>query len=83
MGSSLFYPLRRKRTEGLKMMHSGQGAANLATVWCSCVVIFWNLLRAGYSPVPVNPVTYVFYTAVVPGLAYLVWGRWRGWASRT
>ena len=82
MGSSLFYPFCRKRTEGMKMMHSGESAANLATVWCSCAIVFWNLMRAGYSPVPVNPVTYVFYTAVVPGLAYLVWGRWRGRAKR-
>ncbi len=43
MGSNLFYPFTKRRTEGLHWMHSGDGLPNFTAVWLSCLVIFYNL----------------------------------------
>jgi len=45
MGSNLFWPFTKKRTEGLHWMHSGDGLPNFTAVWVSCILIFWNLSR--------------------------------------
>ena len=45
MGSNLFYPFTRRRTEGLHWMHSGDGLPNFTAVWVSCILVFWNLAQ--------------------------------------
>jgi len=50
MGSSLLYPLSRKRFPGLGLLHSGDVLPNLFTVWLSVQVILFNLDR--FSPMP-------------------------------
>jgi membrane-bound metal-dependent hydrolase YbcI (DUF457 family) len=50
LGSSLFYPLLRKRFPGLGLVHSGDVLPNLFTVWLSVQVILFNLDR--FSPTP-------------------------------
>lgn len=48
MGSNLFFPLTRRRVTGMKLMRSGDALPNFATVWLSCLLIFWNVVR--FSP---------------------------------
>ena len=50
MGSSLFWPLTLHRTPGLKLQHSGEALPNLAAVWLSCLLIFWNLAHYAAHP---------------------------------
>jgi len=45
MGSNLWAPLSRRRTAGLKWMHSSDALPNFVTVWFSGLLIFWNLAR--------------------------------------
>jgi len=67
MGSSLFWPITRHRTPGLKLTHSGESLPNLLTVWFSCLLIYWNLARhAPPSVPPTSPFRLLFWGAVVP-----------------
>jgi len=77
LGSSLLYPFRRRRTEGLKRMHSGETLPNLAAVWGSCVVIWWNIYRATPGAPPLHPLRLLFYAMVLPGLLLAGWKRVR------
>ena len=81
MGSNLFYPFTRKRTEGLHWMHSGDGMANFLAVWISCLLIFWNLYRL--QPAMTYHFTFVHLMMVglvIPGAIFwvlrklLTWG---------
>jgi membrane-bound metal-dependent hydrolase YbcI (DUF457 family) len=50
MGSNLFFPITKKRAQGLKMMHSGDAFPNFAGVWLCCLLIFWNVYKAIPNP---------------------------------
>jgi hypothetical protein len=52
MGNNWFYPFRKHRVPGWRTMRSGDGLANLATVWGACLVLFWNLARPAAFPHP-------------------------------
>lgn len=54
MGSSLLFPLSKKRQPGLRWMHSGDAFPNFAAVWMGGLLIFWNLYAA--SPAPTHHV---------------------------
>lgn len=51
MGSNLFYPLTKRRAEGLKLFHSGDALPNLFAVWFSVWLILFNLDRFSDTPV--------------------------------
>jgi membrane-bound metal-dependent hydrolase YbcI (DUF457 family) len=48
MGSNLLWPLTKKRSPGLKLVHSGDAIPNFLTVWVSVALILFNLDR--FSP---------------------------------
>jgi membrane-bound metal-dependent hydrolase YbcI (DUF457 family) len=50
MGSNLLFPFTKKRTPGLKIMHSGDAFPNFAGVWLCCLLIFWNVYKAIPNP---------------------------------
>lgn len=74
MGSNLFYPFTRKRKPGLHLMRSGDALPNFATVWTSCLLIFWNLAR--YAPRLIHQIglsDIIIYGGVLPlGVFYLL-----------
>jgi hypothetical protein len=76
MGSNLLYPLTRRRTKGLRLLHSGDVLPNLFAVWLSVVLLLYNLDRL--SPIPVlDPLRYFLVVLLLPwavilGLAW--WG---------
>ena len=73
MGSNLFFPFTSRRSSGLRLTHSSEVLANLATVWLSCLVIFWNLYSAGTLRVPdLNWMKLLFHGAAVPLVAFLL-----------
>lgn len=75
MGSNLFFPFTRKRTMGLKWLHSGDAIPNFLAVWVSLAVILINLDRFSGAPsIPVWP--YVLGVIVTPSLFCL---GLRGW----
>ena len=45
MGSSLFWPITHRRTQGMKLQHSGEAFPNFCAVWLSCLLIFQNAAR--------------------------------------
>ena len=68
LGSSLLFPLTRRRVPGLGLIHSGDALPNFLAVWLSCAVILLNLDRFSASPaIPVVP--YVLTIIVLPCLA--------------
>lgn len=77
LGSCLLYPLSKRRWQGLKWAHSGATLPNLAAVWLSCAVIFWNLYAASGVPIRgMNPLGYAFYAVGLPVALMLVVRRW-------
>jgi membrane-bound metal-dependent hydrolase YbcI (DUF457 family) len=71
MGSAWLFPFRRARLEGMKLLHSGTPHLNLAAVWFSCLLIFWNLYAVMSWRVPhFGLARLVFYGAVIPAAAY-------------
>ena len=73
MGSNLFWPFTKKRTEGLHWMHSGDGLPNFTAVWVSCILIFWNLARR--QPALEHPFPFwklVLVALVVPYAGFFV-----------
>jgi hypothetical protein len=77
MGSNLFWPITRKRFQGLHFMRSGDALPNFAAVWLSCLCIFWNL----YRNTPGTMFTLSFlellaYAAVLPSAVVLCIHAW-------
>ena len=82
MGSSLFYPLVRKRVPGLGLVHSGDVLPNLFTVWLSTQVILFNLDR--FSPTPtLEPWRYFALGLVLPWALILSVAGWRRREAKT
>ena len=50
MGSNLFWPLTKKRSPGLRLVHSGDAVPNFLTVWTSVALILFNLDRFSAQP---------------------------------
>jgi membrane-bound metal-dependent hydrolase YbcI (DUF457 family) len=72
LGSAWLFPFRRVRAEGMKLLHSTAPHLNLAAVWFSCLVIFWNLYAAMSWHMPYfNLARLVLYGAAIPAVAYL------------
>ena len=68
MGSNLFFPITRRRTPGLGLIHSGDAVPNFLTVWAALMLILFNLDR--FSAQPRLPPGSVFFGLMVllPGL---------------
>jgi len=67
MGSNLFFPISKKRTQGLHIMRSGDALPNFSAVWISCLLMFWNMYR--FSPPPEHPLGFFqlfFWAAILP-----------------
>jgi hypothetical protein len=72
LGSAWLFPFRRARAEGMKLLHSDTPHLNLAAVWFSCLLIFWNLYAVMSWRVPdFNLARLVLYGAAIPAAAYL------------
>ncbi|NCC52323.1 MAG: metal-dependent hydrolase [Spartobacteria bacterium] len=73
MGSNLFFPFTKKRSQGVHIMRSGDALPNFTTVWVSCLLIFWNLYRF----TPDLPYSFSFfhvalYGAIIPMGLYAI-----------
>ncbi len=69
LGSNLLYPFTRRRSNGLKLIHSGEPIPNFFTVWTMLLIILFNLDRFSARP-QINPLTY-FGIAWLPALLLL------------
>jgi len=81
MGGSLLFPLCRRRFAGWGRWRSGQSSVNMATVWLSLLLVFWNLYMASDIRIPYfNPVGLFFWGAAAPWLTFRLVRRavWRG-----
>ena len=76
MGGSLFYPFSKKRLPGWGCWLSGDRQVNLATVWLSCLLIFWNLYAQSDAIIPwFNPLKLFFWGALLPMGVAVLWRR--------
>ena len=70
MGNNFLFPFRKRRSEGLKLVHSDESLPNFSAVWLSCLLIFWNLYSALPWSIPAfNMAKLFFYGALLPGAA--------------
>lgn len=75
LGSNLAFPLTRRRTRGLGLLHSGDALPNFLAVWFSGAVILLNLDRFSAAPlIPVAP--YLLAVIVLPGLILVAGSVW-------
>lgn len=73
MGSNLFFPFTKHRSAGAMKLHSGDAIWNFASVWMSCLIIFWNLYAsAGWRYEGFTGMRLFFYGAVLPWFACAV-----------
>lgn len=71
LGSNLFWPLTKNRSDGLKLLHSGDTIPNMLTVWLSLAFILLNLDRA--RTVPLLDLTgFLFFAVILPTIVLLV-----------
>jgi membrane-bound metal-dependent hydrolase YbcI (DUF457 family) len=71
LGSNLFFPFTKERSNGFKMMHSGDAIPNFLTVWLSVAILFWNMYRvmpeSNFS-VTINGFSYLTYVIIIPAI---------------
>ncbi len=80
LGSNLFWPLTRRRSEGLRLMHAVDPIPNFVTVWVSLTLILLNLDRA--APTPILDVgTYLAFVVAAPSLGLLAVYARRKWRN--
>ena len=71
LGSNLFFPLSSQRKPGLRLLHASDALPNLAAVWFSGLLVFWNLYAplAGDVEFLALP-TFLLYAGCLPIVAY-------------
>lgn len=73
LGSNLFAPFTKRRTQGLKLAHSGSPVPNFTAVWLSLLLIFWNLAQATTGGIDgLNPLRYLLLGAGLPLSLFLL-----------
>jgi hypothetical protein len=78
MGSNLWWPLKKSRSAGLKLLHASDAPANAATVWISLSVLLLNLdLARDFALLPRVP--YLLFVVIVPTLVLLAMQARRAW----
>lgn len=84
MGSAVLFPVIRKRTAGLRLMHSTEALPNFITIWTCCLLIFRNLQAATSYHIPrFNLLQLVVYGIVIPfGLVALAVRAIQRWSGR-
>jgi len=75
MGSNLLWPLTRRRSAGLGLLHSGDPLPNFLTVWLAAALILFNLDR--FSTAPRLPTIPYLLGAVLLPLLILSASFWR------
>lgn len=79
LGSNLFWPITKQRSDGLKLMHSGDTIPNMLTVWVSLMLILLNLDRVRDVPL-IAPGPFLGFAVLLPAvvlLAVYARRRWR------
>ncbi|MFW5907245.1 MAG: metal-dependent hydrolase [Candidatus Natronoplasma sp.] len=84
LGSNLFYPFTKKRTEGFAIFHSSQTIPNVFTNYTAVIVLFWNLNAFALQPVfEMNPIFYFALYLFLPlALVYMIvwyYKKKKGW----
>jgi membrane-bound metal-dependent hydrolase YbcI (DUF457 family) len=86
LGSNLFWPLTTERSNGLKLIHSGDAIPNFLAVWIALQLIFFNLDRFSAAPqnraVMLEPVSFFALAVGVPLIALLAIYVWQKRRSR-
>lgn len=71
MGTNLFFPFTKKRTAGLKMMHSGDAFPNFTCVWLCCLFTFWNIYAAIPDPLyHFGFIRFMVYALIIPFVVF-------------
>jgi len=77
MGSNLFWPFSRKRTQGLKLQHSGESFPNFYAIWLACLLIYINLAQGiPQASLAVSPAAIVLWGIIIPPVFRFVARRW-------
>lgn len=78
LGSNLFWPFTKKRSNGMRLMHSGDTIPNMLTVWISLMLLLLNLDRARDVPlIAAGP--FLGFVVVLPAVTLLAVYARRRW----
>ncbi len=68
MGSGLWHPFSRRRTNGLRWLHSMDPLANTIMVWTGLLLVFWNLSRSAGTGLEYPLPRLLFFAFLLPAL---------------
>jgi membrane-bound metal-dependent hydrolase YbcI (DUF457 family) len=83
LGSNLFWPFTRRRSDGLHLIHSGDAIPNAVTVWVSLSLLLLNLDRGRAAPL-IEAGPYIAFAVALPALtlsAVYARRKWRRYAA--
>jgi hypothetical protein len=70
LGSNLFWPFTKRRSNGMKLMHSGDTIPNMLTVWISLMLLLLNLDRVRDVPL-IAPGPFLGFAVLLPAVVLL------------
>ncbi len=83
MGSSLWFPIHKKRIPGAAKLHAAAPIANFAVVWLCCLLIFWNLAYERFGAANVFSLPKLFFRGIVaPFGAVILFNKSIQWLER-
>ncbi len=78
LGSNLFWPITKTRSDGLRLMHSGDTIPNMLTVWVSLMLLLLNIDRARDVPlIAAGP--FLGFAVLLPAVALVAVYARRRW----
>ena len=78
LGSNLFWPITKTRSDGLRLMHSGDTIPNMLTVWVSLMLLLLNIDRASDVPlIAAGP--FLGFAVLLPAVALVAVYARRRW----
>jgi membrane-bound metal-dependent hydrolase YbcI (DUF457 family) len=78
LGSNLFWPITKKRSDGMKLMHSGDTIPNMLTVWISLMLLLLNLDRVRDVPL-IAPGPFLGFAVLLPAVVLIAVYARRRW----
>jgi membrane-bound metal-dependent hydrolase YbcI (DUF457 family) len=78
LGSNLFWPFTKNRSDGLKLMHSGDTIPNMLTVWISLMLLLLNLDRVRDVPL-IAPGPFLGFAVLLPAIVLIAVYARRRW----